>query len=191
MGRQRTQPRCARCRLLDTDCVCALLWPVASRTRVVLVPHVREWRQPSNTGRLAVLGLWNSELAVWGRRAPRLDPSLLLREGETHLLLHPSEGARPIEPIEGRVRLLVPDGSWRRAGRIARRLAALPGVQPVRVDVGPHARLRRAPSPDKVHTAAAIAAALEALGDVDAAAALRASSAAMIARQLSARSSTP
>lgn len=173
--------------MLDAQCLCAALPFVPSRARVVLVPHAREWRQPSNTGRVALLSLRSAELAVWGRREAPLDLSLLLRDGHTHLVLHPGPDARPIAPVDGPVRLLVPDGSWRRAGRIARRLLALPGAIPVKVDVAPRAGLRRAPEPGKVHTAAAIAQALEALGDAAAAAAVRAAGDLMIRRTLEAR----
>ena len=40
---------------MHTDlCACSLLVPVSTRTRVVLVTHVREMGKPTNTGRLAL-----------------------------------------------------------------------------------------------------------------------------------------
>jgi DTW domain-containing protein YfiP len=151
------------------------VWPrIATRARLVLVPHVKEWRQSSNTGRVAVMTLRHAELAVWGRRAAPLEPSLLLRPGHRHVLLHPGEDAAPLAPTDARpVRLIVPDGTWRQSGRIAKRLAALPGVGRARLALRPTAGLRRAPAPDRVHTGEAIAAALERLGEPRAAAALR------------------
>ncbi len=154
---------------------------------MVLVPHAVDWDQPSNTGRLAALFLSTCELAVFGRRDRPLDLESLLREQQTHLLLHPGPDAAPLGPVDGPVRLLVPDGSWRQAGRIASRLARLPGVARVRVDPPPSPALRRAGSPDRVATAFAIAAALDALGEPAPAAHLRSVAEVMVARALRAR----
>lgn len=151
-------------------CLCALP-RAASRTRVVLVPHAIDWDLPSNTGRAAMLAL-GCEVAVWGRTGRPFDPQALLRENTTHLVLHPGPSSVPLEPTPGPVRLLVPDGTWRQAARIASRLERL-GARRVRVSPPPAPRLRKASAPDRVPTAFAIAAALEALGEPEPAAAVR------------------
>lgn len=157
---------------------------IRTATRIVLVPHAGDWDQPSNTGRVAALSLASCELAVWARRGRVFDPALLLRDGCTHLLLHPGPDAEPIGSVRGPVRLLVPDGSWRQATGIASRLARLPGVRRVRVEPGPCPRLRRSGDPSRVGTAFAIAAALEALGEAEAARALHARAETMVHRAL-------
>ena len=60
----------ARCPVLPPvsqhDCLCGLLPRVETRTRVVLVLHQLEDHKTSNTGRLALLCLPNSEIVFRG-----------------------------------------------------------------------------------------------------------------------------
>ena len=175
-------------------CLCAS-WPrLSAATRVVLVAHAAEWRQTSNTGRVAVLTLRDAELAIWGRRDRPLDVALLSREETRAVILHPSGDAPLLAPSgDGRaVRLLVPDGTWRQSARIAKKLAAVPGVERARLDVTPREAprevsqpsLRVAPSHEQLGTGEAIAAALDALGDHEAATGLRDAVRTMIDRAL-------
>ncbi len=186
MGRNRIQPRCARCLLHVPLCLCASLPRIAVATRIVLVPHAVEWRQASNTGRVAVLTLEGAELAVWGRRGAPLDPSTLGRGPDVRtVLLFPTEGAPPLGPVDERpVRILVPDGTWRQGRRIARKLSALPGIDRARIDAPPQPTLRKAPCDERLGTGEAIAAALEALGELEAARQLRAAVRTMVDRTL-------
>lgn len=155
----------------------------------MLVPHAVEWRQSSNTGRIAALALEGAEVAVWGRRdAPLAAESLAGDASERTVLLFPTDGAPPLAPLDARpVRLLVPDGTWRQARRIARKLAALPGVERARVDASAPRSLRKAPSGDRLGTGEAIAAALEALGEAEAGAHVRDRVRRMVDRWLYAR----
>lgn len=187
MSRNRIQPRCPRCLLHVPLCLCAELPRIEVETRVVLVPHAVEWRQASNTGRVAMLTLSDAELAVWGKRGEPLDPSRLAAPESTRtVLLFPSDGAPSLAPRDdGRpVRLLVPDGTWRQGRRIARKLSTLPHVERARVAAPPQRTLRKRPSEDRLGTGEAIAAALEALGEVDAATALREAVRTMVDRTL-------
>lgn len=188
MSRNRIQPRCPRCLLHVPLCLCASLPRIeVPSTRVVLVPHAVEWRQASNTGRVAMLTLEGAELAVWGRRGEPLDLARLAAPETTRtVLLFPSDGAPLLEPKgDGRpVRVLVPDGTWRQGRRIARKLSMLPHVERARVAAAPQRTLRKRPSEDRLGTGEAIAAALEALGELDAAAALRDAVRTMVDRTL-------
>lgn len=155
----------------------------------MLVPHVREWRQSSNTGRVASCTLEGAELALWGARDRPLDLVSLVRADTRCVVLHPADDAPPLQRDGRRVRLLVPDGTWRQSVRIARKLAAIPDVE--RASLPPSAEgqdegawLRRAPSAEQLGTGYAIAAALEVLGDVEAAAQLRAAVRVMVDRSL-------
>lgn len=166
-------------------CLCDDLPRIEAAARVTLVAHAAEWRRFSNTGRVAVLALEGAELAVWGVRDQPLDPATLVREAERTVLLYPSEDAPRLVPTDARpVRVLVPDGTWRESRRIASRLAPLPGIEKVRVDAAARPGLRAAPSAGRLGTGEAIAAALEALGDRDAAAQLREAVRTMVERAL-------
>ncbi|MFK7988525.1 MAG: DTW domain-containing protein [Sandaracinaceae bacterium] len=188
MSYSREARRCKRCRLHVERCLCRDVATHAVTTQLVLVPQIRDWQRPSNTARLAWLML-DAELALVGDRATPLEPASLLRPGMRHVVLHPAKDAPPLTPLEdGRpVRLLVPDGSWRQSNRIARRLVALPGVE--RASITPQAgpALRRRPTHDQSCTAEAIAAALEVLGDVAAAASLRAALVLLVERTRASR----
>lgn len=111
-------------------CVCALIPRIATRTRLVLVIHRIEARKPSNTGRLAVECLPNSEVCVRGHvEAPSspfaIDPAF------DPVFLFPHESARPLSEYAGSARpvtLIVPDGTWRQASKVRQRVPRLRDV---------------------------------------------------------------
>src|SRR5262245_6383718 len=112
MRARGTVYRCPECRLHHSLCLCALIPTLETRTRVVLVLHQLETRKPTNTGRLAVRCLVNSEIVLRGRGAsarPARQPG-----GGPTVLLFPHPDARPIEDFVGQqpLTLVVPDGTW-------------------------------------------------------------------------------
>jgi DTW domain-containing protein len=124
--------RCARCHLHRSLCLCSLIPQIETRTHIVLVIHLREDRKPTNTGRLATECLPNSEVLVRGhmnRPEPRIEWGL-----RQPLLLFPHEDAQPIdEYIANRtstndVTLIVPDGNWRQASKVRKRVPGLTDV---------------------------------------------------------------
>jgi DTW domain-containing protein len=154
--------RCPRCLLQERVCLCAEVPVVATRTRVVIVRHHLEQFRSSNSGRLAHLALPNSVIVDHGgisgpAQLPALDGAwLLFPEGEPH--------TRAPEPPPKQ--LIVLDATWSQARRMYRKLDALRGVPLLRLPEGAQAgsaRLRDAPSPDRVSTIEAIAAALRLL----------------------------
>src|SRR5258706_16296454 len=67
--RSRRVERCAGCALTPALCLCALVVPVATRTRVVLLVHRVELPKPTNTARLVRRALSNASLLVRGAGA--------------------------------------------------------------------------------------------------------------------------
>ena len=122
--------RCPGCRLLVTACLCDLIPCVATRTRVLVVLHHAETQKPSNTGRLALRCLPNSGAVIRG--AP--DQSQAVPAWAEHgdpVVLFPHPDARPLADFCGGSRpvtLIVPDGTWRQAQRMRRRVAGLSDV---------------------------------------------------------------
>jgi DTW domain-containing protein len=145
-------------------CVCALVQRVETRTRLVLVIHRYEDRKPTNTGRLAVSCLANSEIVVRGHR-PSADappePPLAFPAGAQPLLLYPAEDAVPLTDFAGAgpVVLVVPDGNWRQASKVRKRVPGLAEVPCVSLPAGaPTAyRLRFEPQRGGLATLEAIA----------------------------------
>ncbi len=129
--RENTAFRCRVCRMLGRLCVCPLIPdpPIATRTRVVLVMHRAESSKSTNTGRLAIACLSNSEIIVRGHKGKPSEP-LAWSEAVQPLLLFPFEDAKPITDVartlDGRpVVLIVPDGTWRQASKVRRRVPGL------------------------------------------------------------------
>ena len=149
-------------------CVCAEIPKLVTRTRLVLLIHYREARKPTNTGQLAARCLPNSEIGIIGDRDRPGLPAI----GEHALLLYPADDAVPIaraiaaNPDQPHT-LIVPDGNWRQAAKMAKRV---PGVERARhvtldeVEATPtEYGLRREPKEGGLATLEAIARALRIL----------------------------
>ena len=133
MSRRDNPDRCVTCRMHTTLCICALVPRLATRTRLALVVHQGEIHKPTNTGQLAARCLERSTVTITGGRDqhPELPP---VARDEQAVLLYPDDDAVPIAHYAeaGRpIVLVVPDGTWRQASKMRRRmpeLAALPCV---------------------------------------------------------------
>jgi DTW domain-containing protein YfiP len=158
--RDNAHLRCPRCRMLGGLCLCDRLPspPLATRTRLVLLIHRLEDRKPTNTGRLAVECLANSEVVVRGHEGQPTGP-LADEPDRQPLLLFPGDDAVPLAPSTRPVTLIVPDGSWRQAGRMRRRVPGLADVPCVTLPPGPPTayRLRHEPVDGGLATMEAIA----------------------------------
>ncbi len=107
--------------------MCALIPDprLETRTRVVLFIHRREDRKSTNTGRLAIECLARSEVVVRGHES-RPDRPFALDRASQPVLLFPGEDAIPLERFAGRpLTLVVPDGTWRQASKVRKRVPGL------------------------------------------------------------------
>ena len=107
--------------------------------------HHRECNKTTATGPLGLAALPNSELYVHGLRDAPLDLSHLHEEQRRVLVLFPSEDARPlskelIAEDSKPVTLVVPDGNWRQASRVPRRIPGLVDAERVTLPLGPPSR---------------------------------------------------
>jgi DTW domain-containing protein YfiP len=109
---------------------------IATRTRLVLVIHRREQRKPTNTGRLAIECLPNSQTIVRGHQSSPSAP--FTWDGSTQpLFLYPHQDAIPIARFaasERPVTLIVPDGTWRQAAKVRVRVPGLSDVPCVSIE---------------------------------------------------------
>src|SRR5215470_16415707 len=117
MARRRVQESCPVCYMNRLFCICDAMPTLALRTRVCLVIHMNELKKNSNTGRLALRALVNSEMRVRGELGETLDLSDLLSERYRTFLFYPSKDAAELSENLLRedsrpVQLIVPDGSW-------------------------------------------------------------------------------
>jgi DTW domain-containing protein YfiP len=158
-----SRPQCPRCQRPVSHCLCALIPSLASRTRVQILQHPSEAGHALNTARLAALGLTNAEL-----RVGESFEDLPVEDGTDSFLLFPGDDAVPLVELAKRaepLRLVVPDGTWRKARKLLHlnpRLAALPRVA-LPAGMTSRYRLRKAPMPGALSTLEAIVAALNTL----------------------------
>lgn len=162
-----SRPLCARCHRPVSHCLCHTVSTLDTRTEVLILQHPDEARHALNTARLAVLGLNNAKLHV-GERFEWL-PALLSDPSVDSLLLFPGEEALPLAPVRDvpgrRLRLLVPDGTWRKARKLLYLNPSLAGLTRVALPLAGKSRyrLRKAPTDGALSTLEAIVAALEIL----------------------------
>ncbi len=154
-------------------CICELIQPLTLATRVVVLAHFHDERKPTNTSRLVSLALTNAEVRLRGQLGKPLDADNLVDPDRLNLLLYPAPDSAPLSRAvleAGRpVTLIVPDGNWRQARRVRRRVPGLADLRCVRLAPGPPSRyrLRSQPDPRRVSTFEAVA---RALGELEGAA---------------------
>lgn len=136
--KRKTLIPCGVCLLHKQRCICSSLPSLRLATKVTLIVHAKELKRTTNTGRLAVIALLNSEMRVRGADKERLDLSDLLTSEYNSVLFYPSEDAlelneqfvkESIRPIQ----LIVPDGNWRQASKVHYRHHELRDIQRVKI----------------------------------------------------------
>ncbi|MEW5740542.1 MAG: DTW domain-containing protein [Myxococcota bacterium] len=178
----RAPARCPRCLGAERFCICDALTCVPCTRRVVVLQHVLEQSEVSNTGRFIPLVLRGAELRPHGvKEAPLVTDDLA-----GAVLLFPDERAPQPKPSDV-TSLVVVDASWSQARRMVQRIPALRSLPRISLKVNaPEKSLRDAP-PGGLSTLQALARTLALLGDERAAAALERVHARLVARTLAAR----
>jgi DTW domain-containing protein len=147
-GQRKTQDPCLGCYLHRSLCICDLIPRLELKTRVALIVHAKELKRTTNTGRLAIKALVNSEMRVRGESNSKtaLDLSDLLSAEYQSFLFYPSEDAVELTfdlvaatalPIQ----LIVPDGNWRQASKVHIRHTELANVPRVMISTPNSANL--------------------------------------------------
>ena len=155
--------QCERCQRPQGHCLCPLIPSLASETSVLILQHPSEAGHALNTARLAALGLRNAQLHI-GETFGQIP----VEDGLDSFLLFPGDQATPLTELRkrsGPCRLIVPDGTWRKARKLLYlnpKLASLPRVALPEGLVSRY-RLRKAPSPGALSTLEAIVVALNEL----------------------------
>ncbi|MBI3061162.1 MAG: DTW domain-containing protein [Deltaproteobacteria bacterium] len=148
-------------------CICGSIPRLDLSTRVCLIVHVNELKRSSNTRRLALRALVNSEMRVRGETREPLDLSDLLTDRYRTFLFYPADDAVELDRelvAQGRtpIQLLVPDGSWRQAKKVHSRHHELKDVPRVKIGAPDISKfhLRAQHRPEGMATLQAIAHAL-------------------------------
>ncbi|HTY07794.1 MAG TPA: tRNA-uridine aminocarboxypropyltransferase, partial [Candidatus Edwardsbacteria bacterium] len=188
------QPRCPKCLMTQPLCICGVAPHLALRTRVAVIMHVRESVRPSNTGRLVPLALANSFVCLRGLKDQPTDTKGMIPPGTQGLVLYPSLDSRELNQdylshMNKPVTLVVLDGNWNQAAKMAKREHALDGLPRVHLAAGPASnfRLRTQSDPARVCTFEAVARALGAIEGAEVQQKLEAFFTVMVERMLWAR----
>ncbi len=152
--------RCPRCALHQPLCLCDAIEPLDTATRVVVVVHGKEAARTSNSGRLVPMTLRRGELHQRDPRTGALDLDLA-DDDRRAVLLYPM-ATEVLAPGPRRLTLVVPDGNWSQARKMARRVPGLAALPRVCLPPGEPSRfrLRSHPDPRRVSTFEAVARAL-------------------------------
>ncbi len=165
---------CLGCYLHKERCICPQMPSCDLRTKVTLVVHAKELKRTTNTGRLALKILTNSEMRIRGEDRESLDLSDLLVPEYLTLLFYPSSDAAElnrdlVDSSSLPIQLIVPDGNWRQASKVHTRHPELKNIQRVQIttpNLNPH-HMRTETTETGMATLEAIAAALGIIeGDV-------------------------
>ncbi len=166
--KRKTKDPCQGCFLRQDLCICDLAPKLDLKTRVTVLVHAKELKRTTNTGRLALKALLNSEMLVRGATREPLDLSSLVKTNYRNFVFFPSEKAMELtdelvaqSPLP--VHLIVPDGNWRQASKVPNRHPELADLVHVKISQVNQARfhLRAEASPYGMATLEAIAHALK------------------------------
>ena len=169
MNRKRkTQDPCSGCNLHKERCICDQIPRMALKTKISLVIHYKELQRSTNTGKLALKALSNSEIYSRGDKNSSLDLSNLIMPEYENFILYPSECAQDLDAkwvstIKKPFHLIVPDGTWRQASKVHYRHPEIKLVPRIKVNTNhfSNPNLRKSPSENKMATIVALANALE------------------------------
>jgi DTW domain-containing protein YfiP len=133
--KRKTIHPCPTCFMHLQRCICHLIPKIDVKTKLSLVIHHRELKRTTNTGRLAIHALVNSEMHVRGKDRNPLDLSPLLSADYETYVLYPADDAVDLESLKPSkpVHLIVSDGNWRQAGKLHRRHPELQHLPRVRI----------------------------------------------------------
>ncbi|PIS11485.1 MAG: DTW domain-containing protein [Bdellovibrio sp. CG10_big_fil_rev_8_21_14_0_10_47_8] len=134
--KRKTKSPCPECFLHPNLCICEVITSIQTKAKLSLIVHAKELKRTTNTGRLALKVLENSQMIVRGQNREPVDLSPLINDDYQSLLFFPADDAVQltesfIKNISKPIHLLVPDGNWRQASKVAIRhpeLKTLPRV---------------------------------------------------------------
>lgn len=153
--------RCPECRLPQQNCLCERIVAASCPIEVLVLRHTLERKRNSNTGRLVAGALAGARLMEYASPSEPWDPAALSEDSTW--LLYPGPGAQ--RPVGLPRRLVVLDGSWSQARRMAHRIPELLHMPRLALPppANPLPRLRTGQLSEQMSTAESVVAALRSL----------------------------
>jgi len=154
----RAPSRCEHCLRPATHCLCALIPRITARTQLLVIQHPSEQRHALNTARLLVAGLTSAHLLITETIDPASPWHAALTDPQWQTeLLFPGEDVPQVKAAEADTRprrLVLLDGTWRKARKLLYLNPILQGLPRVALPLGLHSRyrLRKAPKAGALST---------------------------------------
>jgi DTW domain-containing protein YfiP len=127
--RTRRLSRCLGCGLSLNLCICSQLPSLSAQTRIVILAHRIELEKSTNTGKLVT-----RMLGAHAELVQSHEPWQNAHSPSESVVLFPTDDAVPLEELAADVRcVIIPDGTWVQARRIARRHPACANLKKVRL----------------------------------------------------------
>jgi DTW domain-containing protein YfiP len=127
--RTKRLSRCTGCGLSLNLCICDELPSLSAQTRIVILAHRVELAKSTNTGKL-VTRMLGAQAELVQSHEPWQNP----HPPGASVVLFPTDDAVPLEDLAAEVRcVIIPDGTWVQARRIARRHPACAKLTKVRL----------------------------------------------------------
>lgn len=171
--KRKTKDPCLTCYLHKSRCICQYILPLQLKTKILLIIHHKELKKSTNTGRLALKSLTNSEMKVRGVLGEdRLNLSSVLdKNAYQTFLFYPAVDAKELNDTFMReyhlkycqpIQLIVPDGTWRQASKVHYRHPELADLPRLKISTPNTAlrHIRKESTPAGMATMEAIACAL-------------------------------
>ena len=152
---------CSQCGKSLKACICEWIQSLASNVELVILQHPTETNRPMGTARILRLSLENSYLFEGENFTQHSELNKLLDEqGCQHFVLYPGEVSVSREEVakaffrESKVRIILLDGTWKKAYKmwqLSENLQALPLVR-LPENLQGNYRIRKAPSDNSLST---------------------------------------
>ncbi|KJY90716.1 DTW domain protein [Vibrio neptunius] len=152
---------CSQCGKSLKACICEWIQSLASNVELVILQHPTETNRPMGTARILRLSLENSYLFEGENFTQHSELNKLLDEqGCQHFVLYPGEVSVSHEEVakaffrESKVRIILLDGTWKKAYKmwqLSENLQALPLVR-LPENLQGNYRIRKAPSDNSLST---------------------------------------
>jgi len=164
--RKKEHDRCKNCLMRNELCICSLIPTLPTKTTIVIIISKREFKAPTNTGRLAGMALANCTILLRGDLDQPYDLTKYLGPDGTNFVFYPDETASVVTSEYARIdqplTLIFPDGNWRGAGKMCRRDPVMARLPKLRLPPGEPSnyRVRKETKSEGLATIEAIARAL-------------------------------
>jgi DTW domain-containing protein YfiP len=172
-------------------CICDLIPTIKAKTKLVIAMHVAERNKPSNSARILELALSGTEVRLQGLEHQQINLDGIVASQREAFLLFPDGPTTPADllKIEKPITLVIPDGTWKQAKKIAH--VVTERLKLPQVGLGPGAlssyQLRTPDRIGRISTLEAVVSVLEVLEGPDIANQLRRVFDEMVKRVLSTR----